>query len=113
MEKHLWTAKVMTDILERRFKLFGFEFGIDPIVGLVAGAGDIITVILGLYFVWIGLRINLPINKLFEMLWNLGLDFALGSIPLIGDIFDFTFRAHAKNYTILKDHYEKNGLYKT
>lgn len=106
MDKHLSTAKTMTEILEHRFKIFGFEFGIDPIVGLIAGAGDIITVLLGLYFIWIGLQIRLPVTKIFHMLWNLGIDFVLGSIPLIGDIFDFTYKAHTKNYLILKNHYE-------
>lgn len=106
MDKHLSTAKIMTDILEHRFKIFGFEFGIDPIVGLAAGAGDIITVALGLYFIWIGLQIRLPLSKIGHMLWNLGVDFALGSIPLVGDIFDFAHKAHTKNYLILKQHYE-------
>ena len=107
MEKYLVTAKIMTDILEHRFKIFGFEFGLDPIVGLIAGAGDIVTVFIGLYFIWIGTQIRLPISGIFRMLWNLGVDFVLGSIPLIGDIFDFAHKAHTKNYAILKRHYEE------
>lgn len=106
MDTHLKTAKTMTEILENRFSIFGLRFGIDPIVGLFAGAGDIVTALLGLYFIWIGLKMNLPLRQIFQMLWNLGIDFALGSIPIIGDIFDFAHKGHSKNYAILKEHYE-------
>lgn len=106
MEKHLATAKIMTDILEHRFRIFGFKFGLDPIVGLIAGAGDVLTVFIGLYFIWIGTQISLPVSKIFHMLLNLGVDFALGSIPVIGDIFDFTHKAHTQNYHILKSYYD-------
>ena len=107
METHLTNARIVTKILEHRFKIFGFEFGLDPIIGLAAGVGDIITVLIGLYFIWIGLRIKLPVSGIIHMLWNLGIDFAFGSIPIIGDIFDFTHKAHTKNYIILKNHYEE------
>lgn len=107
MDNHLATAKRIMDILENRFTIFGFRFGIDPIIGLFAGAGDILTALIGLYFVWIGLKIQLPVSQIFQMLWNLGVDFALGTIPILGDIFDFAHKAHTKNYEILKNHYEE------
>ncbi len=110
MEKHLSTAKVITNLLEHRFRIFGFEFGLDPIIGLFVGAGDFITVVIGLYFVWIGLIMGLPKNKIVQMVWNLGVDFVLGSVPVIGDIFDFTYRAHTRNYEILRKHYEEGVL---
>ncbi len=106
MEKHLKTAVLLTKTLEHRFRIFGFEFGLDPLIGLFAGAGDILSALIGLYFVWIGVQIHVPSSKIFLMLWNLGIDFILGSIPLLGDIFDFAHKAHTKNLKILQEHYE-------
>lgn len=106
MEKHIKSARVITNLFEHKFSLFGYSFGLDPIFGLVAGAGDFITVIVGFYFIWIGLQIGLPAYRILHMLFNILLDFILGSIPFLGDIFDFAYKAHSKNLAILEEHYE-------
>ena len=100
------SARLITNLFENKFNVFGYEFGIDPILGLVTGVGDAVTVIVGVYFIWIGIQMRIPVHKIVQMGWNIGLDFILGSIPVLGDIFDFAYKAHAKNLKILEEHFE-------
>ena len=76
---------------------------LDPIIGLlVPGAGDLLTSAVGLYVVAIAARRRLPAVVIARMLLNLGIDAAVGSIPLAGDLFDFAFRANRKNVDLLR-----------
>lgn len=77
---------------------------IDPLIGLVLpGAGDMISSLLGLYLVWVALRIGLPKRVVARMLYNLGVDSLLGAFPAVGDLLDLAFRAHARNAELLQD----------
>jgi hypothetical protein len=76
---------------------------IDPIVGLVVpGLGDFLGAGLGLYIVALGIRKRVPRIVVARMLLNLGIDTAVGAIPLAGDIFDFAFRANLRNVELLR-----------
>ena len=76
---------------------------IDPIVGLVVpGLGDFLGAGLGLYIVALAIRKRAPRIVVARMLLNLGIDTAVGAIPLAGDIFDFAFRANLRNVELLR-----------
>ena len=76
---------------------------LDPIIGLlVPGAGDLVTAVVGLYVVAIAARRRLPAVVLARMLVNLGIDAAVGAIPVAGDLFDFAFQANRKNVALLR-----------
>lgn len=76
---------------------------LDPIIGLlVPGAGDLVTAAVGLYVVGVAARRRLPAVVLARMLVNLGIDAAVGAIPVAGDLFDFAFRANRKNVELLR-----------
>lgn len=76
---------------------------LDPIIGLlVPGAGDLLTATVGLYVVSIAARRRLPPVVLARMLLNLGIDAAVGAIPIAGDLFDFAFQANRKNVELLR-----------
>ena len=76
---------------------------LDPIIGLlVPGAGDLVTAAVGLYVVAVAARRRLPAVVIARMLINLGIDAAVGSIPLAGDVFDFAFQANRKNVALLR-----------
>ena len=76
---------------------------LDPIIGfLIPGAGDLLTSAVGLYTVAIAWRRGLPAIVVARMLMNLGIDAAVGSIPLVGDLFDFAFQANRKNVELLR-----------
>ena len=59
---------------------------------------------MGLYAIKIANEHNLPFTAKVAMIWNVLIDWVVGSIPLVGDLFDFAFHAHRKNYRILKKH---------
>ncbi|HEY8143604.1 MAG TPA: DUF4112 domain-containing protein, partial [Kofleriaceae bacterium] len=71
---------------------------LDPIVGLIVpGLGDVLGAGVGLFVVMVAVQKKLPAVVVARMLVNLGIDTAVGMIPLVGDIFDFAFRANQKN----------------
>ena len=83
---------------------------VDPVVGLIApGLGDVLTSLLGLYIVGIAVRRRVSPLILARMLLNLGLDTAIGAVPLVGDLFDFAYRANHRNVELLSDRVATGG----
>ncbi|MDQ3099030.1 MAG: DUF4112 domain-containing protein [bacterium] len=103
MNKHLRFAYLVSDLLDNKFKVAGFRFGIEPLLGIIPGLGDIVGLIFSLYMVWIGIQMKLPAEKIQRMITNVVFDFALGLFPVIGDIADFAFKANIKNMQILRE----------
>ncbi len=76
---------------------------IDPILGfLLPGLGDVGGLLLGVYTVVIARRAGVSTAILARMLVNLAVDALMGAIPLVGDLFDFAFRAHSRNLVLLE-----------
>lgn len=99
---HLTIAEALTKLLDEEFSIFGFKFGLDPIIGLFPVLGDILPLGLSVYILWIAKQMKVPQDKLNEMLRNILIDFVLGLIPVVGDASDFIFKANSKNLKILK-----------
>ncbi len=78
-----------------------FKIGLDPIIGLFPGVGDLITGGASLYLVYLSARIGLPRSVLLRMLGNVLVDVVIGAVPIIGDLFDFTWKANARNLEIV------------
>ncbi len=106
MKHHLQMAETLAKTLDNQFKVLGFRFGLDPLIGLIPGFGDILPFFVTGYFIWVGNQIGLPQEKVTEMLINNLVDFIVGLVPIIGDIGDFAVKSHAKNYQILHEHYQ-------
>ena len=79
------------------------RFGIDALVGLVPGIGDIITTALSLYIVSEAYSLGAPRHVIARMLANVALDGAIGAVPLLGDAFDVVWRANRRNIALLRD----------
>lgn len=76
---------------------------LDPVLGLVLpGLGDLLGSLLGLYPVLLAWRRRAPRALLARMLLNLAVDAAGGAVPLVGDVWDFLFKAHARNLALLR-----------
>ena len=76
---------------------------VDPLLGLfLPGVGDLIGAALGLYPIALAWRRKAPKVLLARMLLNLAADAAGGAIPILGDIWDFLFRAHSRNAELLR-----------
>jgi hypothetical protein len=110
MNNHLRSARILANLMDAQFKLFGFRFGLDPILGIIPGFGDLLSLGLSAYIVWIGVQMGLPTAKLAQMISNIIFDFLLGSIPVVGDLFDVTFKANLKNLSILEGHQPTSNL---
>lgn len=81
---------------------------VDPIVGFfLPGVGDIATGLLGFSLVVIAWRRRLPSVTIARMLLNLAIDAGFGAIPLLGDLFDFYFRANSRNLALLEARIER------
>jgi hypothetical protein len=94
-DRALRTAESLARWLDGRF--------VDPLLGfLLPGLGDLLTSGLGLYPIVLAWRRGAPRALLARMLLNLAADAAGGSIPIVGDLWDFLFRAHARNHALLR-----------
>lgn len=87
-----------------------FRIGIDPLLGLIPGGGDVVGAILSAYIVFESARLGLPKNVLVQMLSNLLTDTAIGSLPLIGDLFDATWKANSRNVALMEACAERGTL---
>jgi len=85
----------------------GRRFGIDAIIGLVPGIGDLASGALGLLVVWRGSRMGLPRVVVGRMLLNTLLDIAIGAVPILGDAFDLWFKASTRNLNLMRRHLER------
>lgn len=82
----------------------GRRFGIDAIIGLVPGIGDLVSGVIGLFVVWRGARLGLPAVAVARMLATTVVDLAVGSIPVVGDVFDLWFKANTRNLAVMRRH---------
>ncbi len=80
----------------------GRRIGLDAVIGLVPGLGDILAGGLGLLSVARAVQRGLPTVVLARMLANVALDFAIGSVPIIGDAFDLWYKSNARNVALLR-----------
>ena len=91
----LRAAVVLARWLDGRF--------VDPLLGLLLpGVGDMLASALGIYPVFLAWRRGAPRALLARMLLNLAIDALGGAVPIVGDVWDFLFRAHARNLALLQ-----------
>ena len=86
-------------LLDDSIRLPGTEFkiGLDPIVGVLPVAGDAVAAALSGYIILESARLGVSYLTLLRMLANVGVDFAVGSVPVVGDIFDVAWKANVRN----------------
>lgn len=80
----------------------GYRIGLDPIIGLIPGVGDLITTLVSSAIVLQAQRAGIPRATLMRMVANVGIDAAVGAIPFAGDLFDFAFKANTKNLALYR-----------
>jgi hypothetical protein len=81
-----------------------FRIGLEAIVGLVPGIGDLVGGGFSLYIILQAARIGVPASLLARMGWNLVIDVVVGAIPFLGDMFDAGFKANTRNLALLDRH---------
>lgn len=81
-----------------------FSFGLDPLIGLVPGLGDLMSPALTLLILWQAAAMRVPKIVLVRMVVNAIIDAGIGAIPLVGDLFDFAWKANDWNLKLLERH---------
>lgn len=81
-----------------------FRFGLDALIGLIPGVGDVAGLLLGSVLLFEAYTLGVPRPLLWRMIGNVGVDALLGVVPGIGDIFDFVFRSNLRNAQLLRQH---------
>ncbi len=102
----------LTRVLEDLFRIpfTRITFGIDVILGLVPGIGDFTGLVLGLPILWTAVRAGLPWPVVLVMALNVLLDAVLGTVPVLGNLFDLFWKAHSKNFRLLQQPGELPGI---
>jgi hypothetical protein len=85
-----------------RIPLLGWRFGLDALIGLIPGFGDTATSLVSFYILAAGVRYRVPKVTLLRMGLNLGLDYLLGSLPVVGDLLDAWWKSNQRNVTLLR-----------
>src|ERR1022692_2000220 len=93
-------------LLDEAFRIPGtqFRFGLDGIIGLVPGLGDVLAGLLSLVIPVAAWVRGVPYVTLARMAANLGIGVLVGTIPIFGDIFDIAWKANRRNYRLLQRH---------
>ncbi|HEX8923630.1 MAG TPA: DUF4112 domain-containing protein [Patescibacteria group bacterium] len=110
LNRHIKAARILAKLLDNQFGLFGFTFGLDPIIDLIPVAGDIFTTALSFYLVWIAWKMDLPGNEITRMIGNILIDYFLDYIPVLGNIADFAFKSNIKNMKIIEKYYSGEAI---
>lgn len=87
----------------------GFRVGLDGIIGLIPGIGDLIGAGLSSYIVVEAARLKVPFRVLARMGLNVLIELVVGIVPIFGDIFDFAFKANLRNVRLLNEYLSKGG----
>ena len=80
-----------------------WRFGLDGIIGLVPSVGDTLTSIASFYILFAGVRYGVPKITLLRMAMNIAIDYLLGSIPVVGDAFDFVWKSNQMNMDLIRE----------
>jgi hypothetical protein len=102
MEKLAW-------LLDGSLRVPGtrLRFGLDSIIGLIPGVGDVAGLLLGGAILYESLRVGAPRELITRMLGNSAADAIGGLIPGVGDLFDFAFKSNARNVRLLMAHLDE------
>ncbi len=98
--------EILAEWMDTKFTVPGtnFRFGLDPILGLLPGIGDTASFFVSAYIVMEAQKLDISTALKYRMIWNIFLDLLVGSIPVLGDLFDASFKANRKNISLLRTH---------
>ena len=97
-------ARGLARILDSAFEIPGtrFRIGLDPILGLIPGIGDLLGGGFSAYILYLGARAGAPVPVLARMFLNIALEMLVGTIPILGDLFDMGWKANQRNVDLLE-----------
>jgi len=96
-------------LMDNAFRIpgLGWRFGVEALIGLIPGAGDIVSGAIGLILLFRAFQFKLPGVVILRMIFNSLIDFIIGSIPFLGDLFDFVWKSNTKNMKLFRQYAEE------
>ena len=109
-EQRIARLEALANLLDTAILIPGtnVRFGIDALIGLVPGIGDVVTTLMSLYLVKEARALGAPRHLILRMLGNVALDSVVGAVPIAGDLFDVMWRANRRNMALLRTWIEKS-----
>ncbi len=106
----LQRTRAVAHILDKSVRVPGtnFRIGIDPVLGVLPISGDIAAALSSLYIVLEAARVGVPPRTLALMGLNIAVDLVVGSIPVLGTLFDAVWKANVRNVALLEEQIEKS-----
>lgn len=100
LKRAFYVAKILDDSIKIPFTKW--SFGVDALIGIIPIGGDFIGSILSAYILIEARRIGCSWRNILKMLVNLLIDFLVGSIPVVGDVFDAFWKANIRNIVLIE-----------
>jgi hypothetical protein len=102
--QRLKALKQVARLLDSAFVLPGTDlrFGLDPLLGLVPGLGDLASPLFAIALLWQGRDLGIPRVVQLRMIFNVAIDALVGLLPIAGDAFDFAWKANDRNLALLE-----------
>jgi hypothetical protein len=104
-EHLLAIADILAKVMDTTVKIPGTSWyiGLDPLLGLIPGIGDVIANLIGTVILGLATRLQLPRIVLARMSLNLLINGTVGAVPIVGDLFSVWFRSHTRNAALLRE----------
>jgi hypothetical protein len=98
-------VRAVADLLDEAIELpvVNYKIGLDPILGILPVGGDAVSAAISLYIVAEGARMGASRDTVLKMLFNVGVDAVIGSIPVLGTLIDAVWKANERNVALLED----------
>jgi hypothetical protein len=104
--QRLDALRKLAQLLDSAFVVPGtsMRVGLDPILGLVPGIGDLVSPLFTAGILWQARELGIPKVVQLRMIFNVAIDTVVGLVPVLGDLFDFAWKANDKNMALLDHH---------
>jgi hypothetical protein len=98
---------MIAHIMDGLIPIGRWRIGLDSVVGLIPGLGDIIGAAIGMVIVMRAVQAGIPRIAIAHMMTNIAIDTLVGAIPFVGDAFDFVYKSNTKNMRIYEEALER------
>jgi hypothetical protein len=97
--------ETLGQVMDNQFRvpIIGWRFGVDSLAGLIPGVGDTATSLVSLYILGSAVRYRVPKITILRMATNVALDYTLGSVPVVGDLFDAWWKSNTRNINLIRE----------
>ena len=103
------SVEKLARLMDSRFNIPGIpiRLGLDTIIGLIPGIGDTIGLSISGYIIAQSKRVGVNKTTMYKMIANVFIDWLIGIVPILGDLFDWGWQANNRNAGLLRQHFEK------